>query len=584
MRRKRLALRVGTVLFAVAIAATACGGSGGGGSSGTTSTGTTATSDNSRLLQASAKKGGTLQALNDSDCDYWDPQRTYYANCWDQQRWISRQLITYAPQPGTPKLVGDLATSVPTSSDLKTWTYHLKSGIKFEDGTTITSKDIKYGIERVFATDVINGGPTYPIDYLQDPKNPYPGPYKDTDPNKLGLKSIETPNDQTIVFHLNKPFADWNYVMSTPQSTPVPRAKDTGAKYTFHPVSSGPYKIQSYTPGKQIVFIRNPEWNSATDPNRKALPDKIVETEGLALNDIDQRILSNQDDFYVGQTGVQITAQAKILADPALRKARTLDTETGSMRYLTVFSKVKPFDNLHCRNAVAWAVDKQAQQIARGGPVGGSIATTMLPTVLTYYQKFDLFPSPGGKGDIAKAKAELAACGYPKGFSTTLVSRSSGKEVAQAEAIQASLAKINIKVTIDKFDPSQYFSAVIGIPANVHQKKYGLAMAAWSADWPAPWPFFSSIVDGRKILAQGNSNYGELNDPVVNSGLDKASTSVDTPQQAIWTSVDKAVVKSAVYVPLLYDKSFDVYSSRLTNVYFTSAWAMIDFAALGVVP
>lgn len=584
MKRPKSILKIGAVVGVLAVTAVACGSSGGGGNAG--GGGSNGAASANRIIQTSDKKGGTLQALNDSDCDYWDPQRTYYANCWNQQRWFSRQLVTYAPKPGTPELVGDLAQSVPSSSDLKTWTYKLKPGIKFEDGTPITSKDIKYGIERVFAQDVINGGPTYPIDYLQDPNHPYPGPYKDTDPNKLGLKSVETPDDSTITFHLNKPLADWNYIMATPQSTPVPRAKDTGAQYNFHPVASGPYKIQSYTPNKQITFVRNTEWDPKTDTARKALPDKIVVTMGLQLDDVDERILSNQADFYVGQTGVQVAAQSKILADPNLKNARTTDNSTIFLRYLTVFQKVAPFDNIHCRNAVAWALDKSAQQLARGGPVGGGdIATTMLPPSLKYYSKFDLFPTPGGKGDIAKAKEELKACGKPNGFSTTLTSRSNGKEVAQAEAVQASLAKVGIHATIDKFDPSQYFSAVIGVPSNVHKKKYGLAMAAWGSDWPAPWPFFSSIADGRKILAAGNSNYGELNDPTVNSNLDAGASTLDeAKQQTAFTNVDKAVVRSAVYIPLLYDKALNVFSSRLTNVYYTSAFGMTDFASFGVTP
>ncbi|MCM3882974.1 ABC transporter substrate-binding protein [Frankia sp. R82] len=535
-------------------------------------------------MHPSDKKGGTLRAVNDSDCDYWDPARTYYANCWDQQRWISRQLVTFAPRPGEPQLVGDLATSAPTPADLKTWKYTLKDGLKFSDGTPITSKDVKYAVERVFATDVINGGPTYLIDYLDDPANPYPGPYKDTDPNKLGLKSVETPDDHTIIFHLNKPFGDWNYVMAQPGVTPVPKAKDTGANYTFKPMSSGPYMVEKYTPNKSISFVRNPYWDPKTDTVNKALPDRIEETMGLDLDDIDNRLLANSADFYVGQTGVQITAQNKVLGDPSLRADRTTDDLSGFIRYLSVVTTVKPFDNIHCRNAVAYAIDKTAQQLARGGPVGGGdIATTMLTPPLKYYASFDLFPSAGHRGDIAKARQELTACGQPNGFATTLATRSNGKEVAQAEAVQASLAKIGIKVTINKSAPSQYFSSTIGIPANVHKNGIGLAMAGWGPDWPAPYAMLSSIVDGRKILSAGNSNYAELNDPTVNKGLDEGVTTTDEAKaQQIWTRTDRAIVASAADVPLLYDKALNLFSNRLTNIYFTTAYNMTDFAQFGV--
>jgi len=582
MKRRVFLIRAGALVAAAGLALAACGGSSGGGDG---SASASSSSGTSTIAHPSTKKGGTLQALNDSDCDYWDPGRTYYANCWDQQRWISRELVTFAPRPGTAELAPDLATSVPTSSDLKTWKYTLKKGIKFQDGTPITSKDIKYAVEREFATDVINGGPTYLVDYLDDPANPYPGPYKDPDPNKLGLKTVETPDDQTIIFHLNKAFGDWNYVMSVPIVAPVEKSKDTGANYTFNPVSSGPYQIEKYVPNKSISFVRNPNWDPSTDTVNKALPDKIVVTMGLDLDDVDNRLFANTGDFYVGQTGVQVAMQAKLLADPSVRADRSTDDITGFIRYLSVMTKVKPFDNIHCRMAVAYAIDKTAQQLARGGPVGGgAIATTMITPPVKYYSSFNLFPSAGDKGDVAKAKSELAACGQPNGFSTTLASRSNGKEVAQAEAIQASLARIGIKVTITKSAPSQYFSSVIGIPANVHKNGIGLAMAAWGPDWPSPYAMLDSIVDGRKILSAGNSNYAELNDPVVDRNIDAGvSATSDGAAQEAWTAVDKAIVGSAAYVPLLYDKAFNLFSDRLTNIYFTPAYGMADFAQFGVV-
>ncbi|ADP82865.1 ABC transporter substrate-binding protein [Pseudofrankia inefficax] len=586
MRKRTIWIRSGVLAAAGALILAACGGSSGGGGSASNSSAAAGSlglpTTTTQTFHTSDKKGGTLRALSGSDCDFWDPQRTYYATCWDQQRWISRQLLTYVPKANSSELTGDLATSVPKSPDGgQTWTYTLKSGIKFEDGTPITSKDIKYGIERTFATDVINGGPTYVIDELDDKANPYPGPYKDTDPNKLGLKSIETPDDSTIIFHLNKKFPDWNFIMASPTATPVPQAKDTGDKYTSHPVASGPYKIAEYTPNKSMKLVRNDQWDPSTDTVNKALPDEIDITMGLEATDIDNRILAGDADVFLDQTGVQSATQAKVHSDSSIFK--TVDL-SGFLRYLSITTDVKPFDNVHCRNAVAWAVNKQAQSLARGGPDAGQPATTMLPPTLQYYKSFDLFPTPNNAGDIAKAKEELKACGKPNGFSTILTSRTRPAEVAQAVALQSDLKKIGVTVTIDKFDASQYFSSVLGIPKNVQAKGYGLALTGWGADWPAPYGFFSSIVDGRKILPQGNSNYASLNSATVNGGIDKALGSDDPAvDQAAWTQVDKGVVESAAYVPLLYDKAVNIYSNKVTNVFFTPGFNMINFAALGVV-
>jgi peptide/nickel transport system substrate-binding protein len=577
MRKHARVARLGVFVAALGLVLTACGGS-----STPKAIELPTTSDST--LHPSTIKGGTLRPLNDTDCDYWDPVRTYYANCWDQQRWFSRQLVTYAPKPGPAELVPDLATAVPTSADLKTWKYTLKSGVRFEDGAEITSKDIKYAVERQFATDVINGGPTYFVDFLDDPNNPYPGPYKDTSADKLGLSSVETPDDKTIIFHLNKPFGDWNYVMSLPSITPVPKAADTGDKYNFHPVSSGPYKFEKYVPGKSLTLVRNPQWDPATDQVNKALPDRIEETMGLDLVDIDNRILANTGDFYVGQTGVQTAVQTKLINDKVLRDDRATVDLTGFLRYLVVTTTVKPFDNIHCRKAVAWAIDKQAQVLARGGPAGGEVAPTMITPPIKYFSSFNLYPSSDSRGDIGKAKDELKACGHPDGFTTKLASRKNGKEVKQAEAVQAALKQIGINLTIDTYDPSQYYSAQLGIPKNMQAKGYGLAMAAWGPDWPSPYAFLGSIVDGRKILAQGNSNYAELNSSVVNAALDAGSAATsDAVAQKEWTTADKAIVDSAAYVPLVYDKAMNLYSNRVTNIHFTPAYLMADFAQFGVV-
>jgi len=156
------------------------------------------------VVNASTTKGGTLNLWSSQDADSWDPARGYYAFVWNLNRLYTRKLVDYAAQPGKDglKLVPDLASAEPQiSADKLTYTFKLRSGLKFDDGSPITSKDIKYGVERIFASDVITGGPVYLKDLLDQGQN-YPGPYKDTAPDKLGLKTVQTPDDSTVVFTL----------------------------------------------------------------------------------------------------------------------------------------------------------------------------------------------------------------------------------------------------------------------------------------------------------------------------------------------------------------------------------------------
>jgi len=589
-----------SVVLTVAVAA--CSSSKSGGTTTTTkptsASSSAATSGYNAALTSvvnpSTKTGGTLNFVSSSDVDSFDGTRAYYANTWDMQRLFDRGLMAYDSKPGAggAKVVPDLATAPgQVSADGKTVTYTLRDGIKFQDGTPITSKDIKYGIERSFSSDVLTGGPTYASDLLSGYEGQtYPGVYKDTDPNKLGLKAVETPDDKTIVFHLNKAFADWDYIMALPLSTPVPEKVDQdpatgGAKYQYHVVATGPYMFQSYDPGKSVVWVKNPNWDKSSDPIRSQLVDKIVLTQGLDPDEMDKRLQSGAADIEVEGTGVQATLQAKILTDASVKKNAD-DPITGFTRYFAINTQVPELQNVDCRKAIEYAADKVALQTARGGPIGGGqIATTMSPPTLVGYQAANPYPSGADNtGDLTQAKAELVKCGKPSGFHTNIATTNKGKAPKVAAALQQALARVGIQADVQQFDASSYYSTTIGTPSNVHAKDLGIMEAGWGADWPAGYGFYSSIVDGRKILTQGgNSNYAEENNPQVNALLDKLATDPSADNRAQYTAqIDQLVMGDAVMLPFTYDSALVYRNPRVTNVYITNAFGIYDFVSMGV--
>lgn len=453
--------------LALTMVMSACGGGG----STTTSTAEFNAGDKS-IVNPSTKTGGTLNlALND-DWDSIDPGNTYYAFAWDFARLYGRALTMFKPAAGTAglELVPDLASGLGEFSDGgKTVTYKLRPGIKYEDGTTVTSKDVKYAVARTYARDVLPNGPTYFVDLLD--AGDYPGPYKETDLSKF--TGIQTPDDNTVVFKLKQPFGDFDYLVSSPQTIPVPQAKDTGAKYQEHPLSTGSYKVDSYEPAKQFVLSKNPNWDTS-DTNRKQLVDKIDVKLKVNAEDIDNRLLAGSLDADLGGTGVNAAAQSKILSDPNLKKNAD-NAFTGRLWFFVMDEKVAPFDNIECRKAVQYATDKVALQTAFGGPIaGGDVATTMLPPTIVGYQKFDLYETPESKGDIAKAKDALAKCGRPDGFTTKILLRSDRpKEVAAGEALQQALAKAGITAEITGVPSSGYFTRFAGAPEYMHSNNIG---------------------------------------------------------------------------------------------------------------
>src|SRR6478735_1744041 len=210
--------------------------------------------------------------------------------------------------------------------------------------------------------DSVDPGDTYYNDFLADVPAGY-SVYKDK--NLDDLKSITTPDDKTIVFHLNKPFAGFDYFAQLSSTAPVPQAKDTGTKYKEHVIVSGPYKFSLYQPGKRIELVRNDQYDPKTDPDsgRKALPDKITVEIGVNAADLDNRLMAGDIDIDLAGTVVPAAAQGKILADPTL-KAHTDNPTSARANYAQINSDVAPFDNLDCRKAVIFASDKTGYQRA----------------------------------------------------------------------------------------------------------------------------------------------------------------------------------------------------------------------------
>ncbi|GAA2596577.1 ABC transporter substrate-binding protein [Dactylosporangium fulvum] len=534
------------------------------------------------VVNPSDRTGGTLRLATAHDADSWDPARSYINAVYNLQRLYTRTLLTPDTKPGAEslQLVPDLAGALPeVSADGLIYTFRLRDGLRFEDGTAIRARDVKYGIERLFAQDELSGGPTYLIDQL-DQGQEYPGPYRSSE----GLRSVTTPDDRTIVFRLAEPFADFPYLLAMGVAAPVPQAADTGARYGDRPVSSGPYRFETLDPGKKVVFVRNERWDRATDPVRKALPDRIELTIGTAPAEIDAQLLDGTLDADAGQGGVQAATQPKVLLDPAL-KANADAPTTGFVQYAALVSTVAPFDNVHCRRAVQYAVDKGAVQTARGGPdAGGEIAGGMLPPgVPGHDPALDPFQTRGGKPQVDRAREELGRCGRPDGFATVIAATNSPKAMKTAEAIQASLAAIGVTARIDPSDPSLYARSVVGSPSNVHQQGYGLILSAWSADFPTGYGFFPTLVDGRRILPSGNNNYAEIDDVFINEQLDQARTTTDPTRSAgIWQRVDAAVMDSATMLPLTYDKVLNYRNPRLTNVFVNQFYGGWDVTSLGV--
>ncbi|WP_369249034.1 ABC transporter substrate-binding protein [Streptomyces sp. R41] len=531
---------------------------------------------------AKPQKGGTLTVLNANPQEDFDPARLYTSGGGNVPSLVFRTLTTRNRESGAAgaEVVPDLATDTGRPSKNATvWTYTLKKGLKYEDGTPITSADIKYGIERSFAAE-LSGGAPYLRDWLIGGAD-YQGPYKD----KKGLDSIETPDDLTIVFRLNKPEGEFPYLATQTQFAPVPKAKDNGTKYEEHPISSGPYKVvKNENDGERLTLERNTYWSASTDAERKAYPDKIDVRSGLDSSVINQRLSASQGadaTAVTTDTNLGPAELAKVTGDKELA-SRVGTGHFGYTNYIAFNPKVKPFNNPKVRQAISYAIDRTSVINAAGGSSLAEPATTYLPNQKSFgYTPYDLFPA-GKSGNPAKAKELLKEAGYKNGLTITLT-HSNDKDFETspeiATAIQDALKKAGITVKLQGLEINDYKDKIHSV-----KTEPGFFLAHWGADWPSGGPFLAPIFDGRQIVKDGaNFNTGFLDDKSVNDEIDAINKLTNLDEAAKrWGALDKKIGEQALTVPLFHPVYKRLYGSAVKNIVISDWTGVLDISQVAV--
>jgi peptide/nickel transport system substrate-binding protein len=514
-------------------------------------------------------KGGTLYLVNSSAFSHLDPTRIYpnRAEVFSTRTFI-RTLTTFAP--GTTNLVADVATDTGKSSDgAKTWTFTLRDGVKWQDDKAVTCDDFKYGISRSFATDQITSGPQFAKAYLDIPSKPdgssqYEGPYKKTG-QELYDKAVQCTDPKTIVFHLKHPVADFNYTVALPGYGGVRQDKDTGAKFDFTLFSDGPYMLEgTWNPQTGGTLVRNPSWDPATDPIRKALPDKIVVEQGVNAQTVSQRMVSDNgnDKYAYTNTALDPSVIPQVLSNPTI-KSRSVNDIGGFVDYLTV--NVKHISNPKVRQALALATDKTTYRVAMGGETYGEYATTIMSKTIAGWKEFNVLGAPP-EGDIAKAKSLLQEAGVSQPYPITYAYQQSPVQDKVAAAFQASWEKAGFKVTLKPLGNNYY--DVLANPSETPD----VAWVSWVADWPSGSTDIPALFDSRVNITKDNlgEDFSELADPQINAHIDAAMNITDkAAQDKAWGDLDEEVVKTGAAVPLVYQKYFYVHGSGLKGLTYT---------------
>ncbi|MFB7247061.1 ABC transporter [Streptomyces populi] len=528
-----------------------------------------------------AKSGGTMEVLQRDSYAHLDPGQIYVSDEGSLATLIHRGLTGYkatSDDGSKHEVVGDLATDSGTTTDGgKTWKYTLKDGIKFADGSPITSKDVRHTFERMFAP-FINQGPPYIQQWLADtPGADYrkllkDGPYKG---KHLSDDILQTPDDKTIVFKFKSSHPDLPYALAMAGYAVVSAKGDTKTKYDRAPVTTGPYKIESFKSGKSMVLVKNTNWDPKTDPIRHQYVDKFNITFNQQYEASTKTLLA---DTGADQAGISFNNQvdagnlSKVLADPKL-KSRTVSGFQPYVGQMNINMSHPALKDKKIRQAIAYALPITPFVRAYGGTDAMEVAGGLIsPTVSGYDASFD----PFGKkkkpaGDPEKAKALLKEAGKV-GMKLTFGYINTPEGQQYSTAMAAGLKKAGFDVQRQEIPAETYYDQVSKLDNN-----YDIFHTAWGADWPSASTVIPPLYDGRGI-ADGAQNYSQVNDPKVNADIDRINKITDPVKAAAeWEKVDQYLVKDVVNeVPTGYYKQTQIAGSKVGGMVYDDVIGGVD--------
>ena len=490
------------------------------------------------------KQGGEAVVTFKDDLATLDPAIGYDWNNWSIIKSIFSGLMDY--KPGTTELTPDLAESYTISDDGMTYTFKLRSGLKFHNGRALTSADVKYSIERAVNPKT------------QCPGAGYFGTIKGYDDVAAGkttsLSGLTTPDDMTVVFTLTRPDATFLHIMAINFAFVVPKeeVEKYGADFGHHPVGAGAFRFVEWQLGQKLVLERNKDYHIAGVPYLDKITFEFGQDPTVAL----LRLQKGEVDLL--GDGIPPAQFLQVTSDP---KNKDLWVAGAQMNtdYVTMNVKVKPFDNVKVRQAVNMAINKdRVIQIINGR---AKPANQVLPPSLPGYDTaFQGYPY-----DPAKAKALLAEAGYPDGFSTTLYSTDIDPQPRIAQAIQQDLAGIGIKAEIKSLSGAAVIEA--GGTEGQAPMIWSGGMA-WIADFPDPSDFYTVIL-GCAGAVKGGWNWPWYCNPDLDKRADKADSMVAANQQAAraeaWKGIYDDVMKDAPWAPVMNEQRYTMHSARLTG-------------------
>ena len=485
------------------------------------------------------KPGGTINLVRAQDAIGFDKTMVFsnasiwvYVNFWET--------LTIGSADGT-KVEPWLAESWEQSDDKLTWTFHLKQGVTFSDGTPMTSADVKFSLDEASTT---KGG----WEFINS-----------------AFETITTPDANTVVIKTKYPWAPLLADLACPSNGILPNKYQGKAKEAFYtaPVGTGPFMWDNWSKGKSITLKKNPHhWRKDASGQQLPYLDSVTwtvvpddNTRGLQVKGGQAQINENPPYSSLDQ----------FKGDPSAAVVLFPSTRTD---YILMNEKRDFFADVNVRRAVSYSIDREGliKTLLYGN---GTPANSLFMPTVPYYDK----NTPGQTFDMDKAKAALAASKFASGFSCTYSAMSGDStDAAIAQVLQAALQELGITMKITNVDPSALHDAQSAL-------NYDISHSYWTMDIADPDELvqFAVLPEGG-----GHSFDTNYNSPQAQALAKKAQQQFDTTErQATYTELQTLLANDAFLPPLFYQPLPYLVAKKVQN-FLVKPTGLYDFGVVSL--
>jgi peptide/nickel transport system substrate-binding protein len=518
-----------------------------------------------------AHRGGTMRLLSRAAGGSIDPQINYTLQYWQLYQFIYDGLVSFRKASGPEgfQIVPDLAEEMPKPEDGgKTYTFKLRKGIKFSDGSDLTVKDVVASFQRIFKISGPTSGTFYNGIVGADACLKTPA----TCTLEGGVVADDKAN--TVTFHLVAPDSEFFDKLAIPHGMILPAsapAKDSG---TTPIPGTGAYMIASYDPNKQLKLVRNPhfkEWSADAQPD--GYPDEVNYDFGLTEEAQITAIENGEADWTLDPPPPDRLAEIG-----TKYKDQVHVTPLTAMYYAPMNTNIPPFDNVKARQAVAYAIDRKALVKLFGGPNLAQPVCQVLPPGFPGHEDYCPYTkNPGAKWsapDLDKAKQLVKESGTA-GQKVTVIVQDLAIDQSIGVYLQSLLKDLGYDASVKALSQNIQFTYIQNT-----NNKVQISVSQWYQDYPEASDFLN-VLFGCDSFHPGSDNSVNISgwcDKAVDAQMKQAmATAVTDPDAANkqWAQVDKTVTDAAPAAFLFTPKHLDFVSKRVGNFIFNSQYYWI---------